>query len=62
MAEGRGWPGALTGVRGGVLKVSLILTGHGKDFADRHGITDVMISLSHADNHAAANAVAVCSD
>ncbi len=27
MAEGRGWPGALTGVRGGILKVSLILTG-----------------------------------
>jgi cytochrome bd-type quinol oxidase subunit 1 len=25
MAEGRGWPGALTGVRGGILKISLIL-------------------------------------
>ncbi len=43
-------------------KPFLILTGHGKDFADRHHITDVMISLSHADNHAAANAVAVCGD
>jgi len=25
MAEGRGWPGALTGVRGGIMKISLIL-------------------------------------
>ena len=27
MAQGRGWPGALTGVRGGILKISLIFTG-----------------------------------
>ncbi len=27
MAQGRGWPGALTGVRGGILKISLIFSG-----------------------------------
>lgn len=41
-------------------KPYVILSGHGKSFADAHGITSVMISLSHSDNHAAANAVAVC--
>jgi len=41
-------------------KPYLILTGKGRKFADKHGITDVSISLSHSDHHAAANAVAVC--
>ena len=41
-------------------KPSIVLTGHGKVFADRHGITKVLISISHSDNHAAAHAIAVC--
>lgn len=36
------------------------LSGKGKIFADEQGITEVMISLSHSDNHAAANALAMC--
>ena len=35
----------------------LLLTGVGKRFAERNQITEVMISLSHARDYAAANAV-----
>jgi len=38
----------------------VVLHGEGKRFAEEHGITKVMISLTHADEYAAANAVAVC--
>ncbi len=38
----------------------VILTGDGAKFAEEKGITKVMISLSHADDYAAANALAVC--
>ncbi len=38
-----------------------VLHGAAKAFAEKHRITDVMISLSHADHYASANAVAVCS-
>ncbi|MDF1754965.1 MAG: holo-ACP synthase [Verrucomicrobiales bacterium] len=41
-------------------KPYVVLSGDGKTFADKHGITSVMVSLSHSDNHAAANAVAIC--
>ena len=37
----------------------LILSGAGKEFAERHRISEVKISLSHAQHYAAANAVAV---
>ena len=43
-------------------KPYLVLSGHGKTFAEANGITEVMISISHADNHAAANAVAICGE
>ncbi len=36
------------------------LHGPAQDFARERGITEVMVSLSHADHYAAANAVAVC--
>ena len=38
----------------------LVLSGAGKAFAERHGITEVKISLSHTRTCAAANAVAIC--
>ena len=38
------------------------LTGAGKAFMERNGIVEIQISLSHADNHAAANAIAVAYD
>lgn len=38
-----------------------VLHGAAKAFAERNRITEVMISLSHADHYASANAVAVCS-
>ncbi|MDF1741546.1 MAG: holo-ACP synthase [Verrucomicrobiales bacterium] len=38
------------------------LTGAGKAFMDRNGIVEIQISLSHADNHAAANAIAIAYD
>lgn len=38
----------------------LLLAGAALDFAAKHGITRVMISLSHSRDHAAANAIAVC--
>ena len=37
----------------------LLLTGAAKDFAAAHGITDIQISLSHAHDYAAANAIAL---
>ncbi|MDF1813044.1 MAG: holo-ACP synthase [Verrucomicrobiales bacterium] len=42
-------------------KPYVVLFGEGKKFAEEKGITEVMVSLSHSDNHAAANAVAICS-
>ena len=41
-------------------KPFVVLSGEGKVFAEENGITEIMISLSHSDNHAAANAVAIC--
>jgi len=38
---------------------ALELSGVGKAYADAHGITDVKISLTHARDYAAANAVAL---
>ncbi len=38
------------------------VTGAGKAFMDRNGIVEIQISLSHADNHAAANAIAIAYD
>ena len=38
----------------------LRLAGAALDFAAKHGISRIMISLSHSHGHAAANAVAVC--
>jgi holo-[acyl-carrier protein] synthase len=40
----------------------LRLAGPAREFATRHGITRILISLSHSHHHAAANAVAVCDD
>ncbi|MAS94233.1 MAG: holo-[acyl-carrier-protein] synthase [Verrucomicrobiales bacterium] len=40
-------------------KPYVTLSGNGKDFADENKIREILISLSHADNHAAANALAV---
>jgi len=40
----------------------VVLRGAGKAFAESKGITEIMISLSHADHYAAANAVAVGDD
>jgi len=37
----------------------LVLSGAGKAFAERHGITEVKISLSHTRKYAVANAVAI---
>jgi len=41
-------------------KPYVVLTGAGKAFAEERGITQIMISLSHSEQHAAANAVAIC--
>ena len=43
-------------------KPYVTLSGDGAAFAGKKGITEVMISLSHSDNHAAANAVAICAE
>lgn len=43
-------------------KPSVTLSGRGKDFAESKGISEIMISLSHSRDHAAANAVAICGD
>lgn len=37
----------------------LVLSGAGREFADRHGITEVKLSLSHARTCAVSNAVAI---
>lgn len=47
-------------IRDGVGKPSVVLYGNGKKFTETNGITQIMISLSHSDAYAAANAVAVC--
>lgn len=39
-------------------KPYVTLSGKGKEFATRNRITGILVSLSHADNHAAANALA----
>ena len=38
----------------------VVLTGDGAEFAAKNGITEIKISLSHADDYAAANAMAIC--
>ena len=38
----------------------VLLHGDGKEYASEKGITRVMISLSHSDDYAAANAMAIC--
>lgn len=43
-------------------KPSAKLTGAGKAFMERNGIVEIQISLSHAENHAAANAIAIAYD
>ncbi|MEM1293884.1 MAG: holo-ACP synthase [Verrucomicrobiota bacterium] len=40
----------------------VVLCGRGKDFAKRKCITKIMISLTHTDQYAAANAVICCDD
>jgi holo-[acyl-carrier protein] synthase len=40
----------------------LLLQGAAADFTKRHGITEVQISLTHAREYAAANAIAIASD
>ena len=37
----------------------LVLLGAAADFAKRHGITEIQISLTHARDYAAANAIAI---
>ncbi|HEX5790986.1 MAG TPA: holo-ACP synthase [Luteolibacter sp.] len=37
----------------------MLLHGAAKDFAKAHGITQILISLTHARDHAAANAIAL---
>lgn len=41
-------------------KPFVVLFGNAKQFAESNGIIDIMISLSHSEAYAAANAVAVC--
>jgi holo-[acyl-carrier protein] synthase len=38
------------------------LSGAAAAFARQHGITEIQISLSHARDYAAANAIAICAD
>jgi len=40
----------------------VVMHGAGKAYAEGRGITEIMVSLSHADHYAAANAVAVCGE
>lgn len=40
----------------------VVLHGAGEQFAAENGITEVMVSLSHTDHYAAANAVSVCGE
>lgn len=39
---------------------SVEITGDGASFMQQHGITEVKVSLSHAEHYAAANAMAIC--
>ena len=39
--------------------LSLVLQGRGHEFASEHGIEEIKISLTHARDYAAANAVAM---
>lgn len=48
-------------VRGENGEPSLLLTGAGKEFCERHHIVEIKISLTHAKEYAAANAVALVS-
>ncbi len=47
-------------VRDPLGKPDIILSGAGKKFAEDRGISSILISLSHSEQHAAANAVALC--
>lgn len=38
----------------------VLLHGDGKEYANEQGITKVMVSLSHSDEYATANAMAIC--
>lgn len=38
----------------------IVLSGEGKRFAEENGISQVMITLSHSDHYAVANAIALC--
>ncbi len=40
----------------------VVLSGSGKEFANRKGFTKIMISLTHTDQYAAANAVICCDE
>ena len=40
----------------------VVMSGAGKAFAEKHAIRKIMISLTHTDQYAAANAVACCDD
>ena len=46
-------------LRGVAGEPSLLLHGAGKEFAEREGIKEIKISLTHAKHYAAANAVAL---
>ena len=47
-------------LRQGTGEPFVLLHGAGKEFAAQNGITKIMVSLSHADHYAAANALAIC--
>ncbi len=40
----------------------LVLQGNAADFAEQNGITEIQISLTHARDYAAANAIAIASE
>jgi holo-[acyl-carrier protein] synthase len=47
-------------LRGELGEPTLQITGKAQDFCDRHQIGEIKISLTHAREYAAANAVALC--
>ena len=47
-------------LRGELGEPTLQITGKAKDFCDQHQIGEIKISLTHAREYAAANAVALC--
>ncbi len=47
-------------LRDKVGKPYVVMSGDGAAFAGKVGISEIMISLTHSDNHAAANAIAIC--